>query len=171
MRFEFKQKEEDIIAFNYFYFWSSPDRKWFRWLVRLAPVILFSFVSYSNQPDIAQWNIVNYLLPVWGLVFMFIAPRYIKKNLKRRLLKIVKSVKKADIIGDRTISIDDAKIEAKGENSNSTMEWSSVLKFVEIEHYFFMYFSSNSGLIFPKRIFQSDNEMEDLLNMVSRKIE
>lgn len=171
MRFEFKQKEEDIIAFNYFYFWSSPERRWFRWLVRFGPLVVFTLISLNNSPDPRLWGIINYLLVAWGLVFAFIAPSYIKSRLRRRLDKVVKTVKRADIIGDRTISIDDDKIQAKGEHSQSTMEWSSVLKFVEIENYFFMYFSANSGLIFPKRVFTSENQMDALLEMVSRKIE
>jgi hypothetical protein len=171
MEFEFRQKEEDIIAFNYFYFWSSPDRKWFRWLVRLGPFALLTALSYSNQHDFTQWGVFNYLLFAWGLIFVFMAPSYVRSKLKKRLLKIVNSVKKADILGDRTISIDESIIIAKGEHSKTTMEWSSVMKFVEIDNYFFMYFSANSGLIFPKRVFQSKHQMDDLLNMVSRKIE
>lgn len=171
MKFEFKQNEEDIMAFNYFYFWSSPERKWFRWLVRLGPMLVFGFIAYRNQPDFRQWGILNYGLILWGLAFMFIAPSYIRNRLKRRLQRIVESVKKADILGRRTISVGENTIEAKGEHSSSSMEWSSVQKFVEIENYFFMYFSANSGLIFPKRVFKSENQMEDLLDMVSRKIQ
>jgi|GEM_PF-5119105 len=171
MQFEFDQSEEDIIAFNYFYFWSSPERKWFRQFVRFGPLVLFAFVAYRNQPVFAEWGILNYGLVLWGLLFVFIAPSFIKNRLKKRLNRIVSTVKKADIVGHRTISIDDTKIEAKGENSRSTMKWSSVLKFVEIENYFFMYFSANSGLIFPKRVFKSENQMDDLLEMVIRKIE
>ena len=171
MKFEFNQSEEDIIAFNYFYFWSSPDRRWFRWLVRLGPLIIFGLISFSNSPEIMNWGLINYLLVGWGLVFTFMAPSYVKNRLKRRLHKIVDNVKQADILGQRTISIDEQRIEAHGEHSKSIMEWSSVMKFVEIDKYFFMYFSANSGLIFPKRVFQSENQMDALLEMVSRKIE
>lgn len=171
MKFQFKQSEEDIIAFNYFYFWSSPERRWFRWLVRLGPLLIFFLIAYSNQPNIGHWSWLNYMLVAWGVLFMFLAPSYVRSRLRRRLNRIVQSVKRADILGDRTISVGELKIEAKGTHSRSTMEWSSVQKFVEIENYFFMYFSANSGLIFPKRVFKSENQMEDLLKMVTRKIQ
>lgn len=67
--------------------------------------------------------------------------------------------KNVDLLGEHQMEMTDEGIEDKTSKSETKLNWSGIEKLQENDQYFFLYNSSVSAYIFPKRDFQNVDEI------------
>lgn len=164
----FNQIEEDLIEFNLYYSWSSPEKKYLRLYCKFFPLLAFILLklilykSYFYYHDI-YW-IIGFI--ILGLT---ITP-FQKLYNKVRISYLLKSNRNSDLVGNRKITFEENKVLIETDNSKYETIWSTIERLAETNKYLFLFTSFNQAIVIPKRAFRSTKENDELKFLINVKI-
>ena len=158
--------EQEYKDFYYFVGWLSPDRKSYRikyyftsyaWYFGLLSLI-FIFTEIPLDPKLLMALLSITVL--WHL--------YSNWKLRRHFYKYGQKVYNDSDKEKSEMTIGESGITAKSKDTDAQYKWSAFTKKYETDAAYYLYMSSNIGLIIPKRVFNSNAEKESFEKMLSQ---
>lgn len=168
MNISYELTEEDYIHFNLFHIKNSRVGKRSLLLQRaLSPFIfiLFAFV-YAK---IAQLAFLPLFLTfaVISLLWIIFYPKYFYGLISRNAKKMIKEGKNDDLLGHHQLQLSEDGLIDTTAHKETKASWAGITSIQEDDGYFFLYNSSVSAYILPKRVLQ---DVEDVRQYLQSKI-
>jgi len=117
------------------------------WL--LVSFIFFGLSFIFFQAD--SMMMVYYFL-AFGILSLIFYPNYQKKYYKKHYQKYIADTYKNRFDQIATIKFEDDFIETTDMNSESRINYSAFVEFIEIENYFFLKLKTGGSIIIPKKL-------------------
>jgi hypothetical protein len=89
----------------------------------------------------------------------------------KRISKMVDEGKNNDLLGSHSLIADEKELIEKSKNGETHLNWDGVEKIVSAENHLFIYVSSISANVIPKRAFENQNTMDEFYRYVNERIE
>lgn len=162
MKLDFNITEYDLHEFYKFNEWYSPDKKRYRLKRRLylgTLMLSLPFISslLSAEPFSSpmMMNLLFLGVVLFNLGF-FGAKQIVLLNVEKWVNDFLKKGMSQDLIGRRTMEFKDHEIESHTTNSDYRINTEMIEKIQEDENYYFIYLTTISAHIIPKRIFETE---------------
>jgi len=163
MKFTFDQTEDDIYDFTLSTLKSNKLIKHIG-LGLLILILVNTCLSLVNN-GLDFGALFNWIYPI--ILFTILWIFFFKAMMKRRFRD---PNNKNLYIGNRTIEIADEEILIETPLAKSEVKWPAISKFRESKKSYLLYMGKSQAIIFPKRIFKSDKELNDFKNLVEHKL-
>lgn len=171
MQINYNLTEEDYVNFNVFHIKNSKlaisnlRRRRF-----LAP-LLFIIIAYVFS-DVTKLPFIPVLAVtiILGVLWVIFYPKMFYGRITRKSQKAVDSGKIKPLLGDHEMKITKDGIVDSTNYGKTTAKWSDVTNFAENPAYFYLYISSVSALILPKRDLGEIENVDQLRNYFRAKI-
>ena len=165
MKLTYNLTADDVMAFHRFHFtdtgyFKKMHKKSLWWLL-LGGMILFWMHAYSDDGiDMkAVLTIIFFAAAMTGSPFL------IKRKILQRLQKSTQSPDIKKILGPHEITLEQSGVISKNPFAESKLEWHSFTKWRQNDDYFFLYSTSQSAIIIPKKkLNRSPVEIEEFIS-------
>lgn len=167
LEIEFELIEKDYINFNINHAKKSPSlNKSIIFIRILGPLVFliapFIVVKFS---DIPFWYWMT-LFSITSIIWLVFYPRYFEWQMRRRIKKILNEGNNENVFKKTKLILMDNGIVQKSANGETNTKWNEVDRVDETCEYIYIYNSSISAHIIPKRIFENEEEMKIFLGEV-----
>ena len=159
--------EQEFKDFYYFVGWLAPDKKSYRIKYHLSSilsyVIIFVFIYYLK--GFLYFNFITaliFLIPVIGLYY------YTNYRMKTHFQNYGKKVYNDSDKDNSEMIIGESGISVKNKDAEAHYKWSAFVKKYETDAAYYLYMSTNIGLIIPKRVFNSTAQKESFEKILSQ---
>lgn len=172
MEIEFELREEDYINYNLDHANKSPSIRKSIMIQRLFGPIVFIFAAFlvSRYSDIPLWYWMS-LFWITSIVWLVFYPKYANWEMKRRLKKMLKEGSNKNLFNRRLLTITDKGIRQISSSDESFISWENIVSIDESNNYIYIYHSSVSANIIPKRVFEDEEEEKLFLNEIYKHID
>lgn len=152
MKIHYELTEEDYLHFNLFHVKQSKVAiKSLNIQRLLMPVffiiVAFIFLGIGDMPLVFPLIIFGLLSILWIIFY----PKYFYYLIMRQSKKILKEGKNDGLLGEQQITLSGEGIVYLTSNGESQVKWSGIKKVDEDSDFFYLYNSSISAYILPKR--------------------
>ena len=164
MEITYNLTEEDFLHFNMFHLKHSKSAIQSLNVQRfLTPVffILMAFLlsKFGNIPFLELFIVFSITSILWIIFY----PWYFYNTVTRRMKKMFKEGKNVGLLGEHVLSLNEEGLVESSANGQIKVNWSGITDFKEDEQYFYLYNSSVSAYIIPKRDLINSEEVENFL--------
>jgi hypothetical protein len=146
---------EELFLFNQYLFdHSKPIQKAFtknRSLIAFSPIPAAMLIGYANELPI------NHLLMLIAIVALtvslpayYVYPMFVRKNLRRRIVKMYGDGQNRGIIGEHELQIDADGLVEKTPLGEVRQGWDSIKKVVSHNNRTYIFISDTNAYILPK---------------------
>ena len=168
MEITFKLTEEDYIIYNISHAGRSPSMKKSIFIQRIMGPAIFVFMPFivMRFTDIPLW----YWLLVFGgasIIWFAYYPKYASWEITRRVNKMLEEVDNENLFNQRTLVLTDEGITETSSIGESHIRWDKINHLEETEDYLYIYVSSVSAHIVPKRVFENLSEQEKFISKIT----
>lgn len=164
MEIEFELLEEDYINFNINHAKQSPSLKRSLIAQRLVGPIVFLITPFIvirfSAISIGYWMTV---FSITSLIWLIFYPRYFDWEMRRRIVKMLQEGNNEHLFKKRKMVVTDKGITESSATGETNTKWNEVNKVDETSEYVYIYNSSISAYIIPKRIFKNKNTLKIFL--------
>lgn len=165
MKIYYELTEEDYLHFNLFHVKQSKaaikSLNIQRFLMPVFFIIAaFIFFGIGDMPLVFPLIIFGLISTLW-IVFY---PKYFYRLIMRQSKKMLKEGKNDGLLGEQQITLSGEGIVYLTSNSESQVKWSGIKKIVEDRDFFYLYNSSISAYILPKRALSNVGEARDIFS-------
>lgn len=172
MELTFKLTEEDYINYNVDHSKTSPSMKRSILIQRILGPVIFVIVPFMiiQFTDIPLW----YWLLVFGVssvVWFAFYPRYATWEITRRIKKMLAEGNNENLFNERILVLTNEGITETSSIGETKISWAKIERFEETEDYLYIYVSSVSAHIVPKRVFANTNEQEKFINKITEYVQ
>lgn len=162
LKIHYELTEEDYLHFNLFHVKQSKTAikslKIQRFITPVFFIIAaFIFSGIGDMPVVFPLIIFGLISIVW-LIFY---PKYFYSLVMRQSKKMLKEGKNDGLLGQQQMVLSEEGIVYLTSNGESQVKWTGIKKIVEDSDFFYLYNSSVSAYILPKRALSSVKEAED----------
>lgn len=168
MQINYSLTEEDYLNFNMFHIKNSKTAINAMKKQRFLPPILFLILSFvfSAAGDVSFLGmfITFFLISILWVIFY---PKYFYSYVIRNTKKMVKEGKNGDLLGNHTMMMTKEGIVDSTSIGETKVNWSGMMNFKEDNDYFYLYNSSISAYIIPKRELK---DIEKIRNYLKSKV-
>ncbi|MEN0658102.1 YcxB family protein [Caldifermentibacillus hisashii] len=152
MEIKYNVSEEDYLNFNKFHIGTSKTFKRALFVQRIiGPIIfiVFSFI-FSKMGDI---SFLSLLIPfiILSILWFIFYPKYFYKSVIRNTKKVLKEGKVGGFLGEHMMALTDEGIVDSTATEQTKVSWAGIQSFKEDEHNLYLYNSSVSAYILPKK--------------------
>ena len=152
MKINYNLTEEDYINFNMFHIKNSKTGRRSLNIQRLLTPIFFLAFAFmlsivSDMPLRPLFTVFLLISIIWILFY----PKYFYRLIRKNTKKMIKEGKNDGLLGDRCLTMTAAGFVDKSSNGETKGTWSSITSFKEDNENFYLYNSSVSAYILPKR--------------------
>ncbi|KXH80854.1 YcxB family protein [Sporosarcina sp. HYO08] len=169
MEIYYNLTEEDYIHFNLYHVKNSKTGKQaLGWQRFLSPFIFIAgayFLSWMGDIPLLPLLITFLLMSALWVVFY---PKYFYSLITRHAKKMIKEGKNDGLLGDHQLTLTDEGLVDTSSNKETKVTWSGITSFQEDDQYFYLYNSSVSAYILPKR---EIDQVDQLRMYVQSKLE
>lgn len=152
MKIQYNLTEEDYIHFNLYHVKNSKTGKQaLGWQRFLSPVFFIAgayFLSWMGEMSFLPLLITFLIMSVLWIIFY---PKYFYSLITRNAKKMIKEGKNDGLIGDHQLILSDAGLVDTSSNKETKVTWPGITSFQEDDRCFYLYNSSVSAYILPKR--------------------
>ncbi|MDF2988016.1 MAG: hypothetical protein K0R50_3526 [Eubacterium sp.] len=171
MEIEFDLNKQDYIDFNIFHAMNSDTVKKSLVIQRyLAPIIFlivpFLIAGLADLPLI-YWMCVFIVI---GAVWIIFYPKYFKAMILKRVAKILDEGKNEDLWGKHRVIVNEEGLLEQSKNGENKINWNGVERIVSLNQHFFIYISSVSACIIPKRAFKTNEDTVMFYEFITKHI-
>ena len=172
MELTFKLTEEDYINYNVAHSKTSPSMKRSILIQRImGPVIFvitpFIIVQFSDIP-LWYWLIVFGLSSITWFIYY---PKYAMWEITRRIKKMLAEGNNENLFNERILVLTDEGITETSSIGETKISWVKIERLEETEDYLYIYVSSVSAHIVPKRVFENSSEQEKFINKITEYVQ
>ena len=152
MEIYYNLTEEDYINFNLYHIKNSKAGKRALALQRFLTPFFFIIISYvysviSDMPFLPLF--ITFL--VTSVLWVIFYPKYFYSHIARNVKKMIKEGKNDGLLGNHQLKLTEEALVDTSSNKETKVTWSGITSFTEDDGYFFLYNSSVSAYILPKR--------------------
>ena len=164
MEIRYSLTEEDYLNFNMFHIKNSKTTKRALNMQRFLMPIIFIVLSYvlSKVGNMSFFGLFIALLIV-SILWIIFYPRYFYSYVFRNTKKMIKEGKNDGLLGEHLMILSEEGIIDSNSNGETKVTWSGIKTFKEDEHNIYLYNSSVSAYILPKRELNNIDEMKTYL--------
>lgn len=159
MELKFELLEEDYINFNIDHANKSPSLKRNVSLIRILGPVTFLIAPFIiiRFSEIPLWYWMT-LFGITSILWLIFYPKHFDWEMRRRIKKMLEEGNSENLFKERKISLTDEAIIETTSSSQSSTIWSRIDRVEETDRYIYIYNSSISAYIIPKRVFKDDKE-------------
>lgn len=156
--------EEDFLNFNLFHMKNSKTARRALNIQRFLTPICFLFFAYfiSEVTDISFLLAFSIFL-IASILWVLFFPKYFYSHVIRHVKKMIKEGKNEGLLGDHTLVMTEEGVVDSTLNGETKVNWSGIKSLKEDNHYFYLYNSSVSAYILPKRDLKNIEEIKKYL--------
>ncbi|RDW22444.1 hypothetical protein CWR48_01685 [Oceanobacillus arenosus] len=164
MEINYNLTEEDYLNFNLFHMKNSKSVMKSLNIQRFLTPIFFILISYlfsliSDTPFLFAF-IPFLLISILWFVFY---PKFFYKTVIRNVKKMIREGKNSGLIGEHHMILTEVEITESTATDEIKVKWSGIQAFKEDDEYFYLYNSSVSAYILPKRELKNADDVKDYL--------
>lgn len=168
---EYELIAQDYIDFNLYHLKYSGKIKNLLFIQRfIMPLIYFAMafiLARSTNVPLWVWLIVSAAV---YLLWVFVYPVRMEKNLSRKLSKALKQDKNTKLLGKHSIILNSEGITDTGNGGETKVKWSSILDFVNYKDHMFIFITESRAFIIPKRAFITEDALNSFTSRVKEKM-
>ncbi|PIC64844.1 hypothetical protein CSV79_04270 [Sporosarcina sp. P13] len=152
MEFEYELTEEDVVAFNLYHVKNSKVGKHsLQWQRFVSPLIFFLFAYFlSVFTDMARGPLFI-AFGLTAILWIILYPKYFYFHITRQVRKMLKEGKNEGLIGEHSMKMNKAGISDKTSMGETQVQWGGIQRMIEDADYIYIYTSTVSAYILPKR--------------------
>ncbi len=159
MKIEYTLLEEDYIHFNLYHIKNSSTGRKALMIQKFLSPVMFVFIAYifssmTETPFIFMF-IPMFILSILWLIFY---PKYFYNSIKRQSKKMIKEGKSDGLLGKHTMTLTEEGIYDQNGKGETKVNWSGIQFMKEDDDFFYLYNSSVSSYILPKRALTDEEE-------------
>jgi len=168
MHLEYQVTPEEFKDCNYYTSWSSPEKRNARikyYIINLA-LYLFSvtvIVLIGKKPLRLSGIIIFALFAI--LTFIYLKWR-VRRQIDRYVDQVIKESGEDRIFSRVELDITERGIHERSKDSETSYQWSAILKRVEANNCCYLYLNSRLVIVIPKRVFNSTQQKEEFDKMM-----
>lgn len=152
MEIKYHLTEEDYLKFNMFHINTSESAnkslKTQRYAVPFV-YIIFSYI-FANLADIPfLYALIPFLIV--GILWVIFYPKYFQSRILSQTKKMIREGKNEGLLGEHTMTLTDEGIVDTNPTGETKVNWSGIIKLKEDDSNLYVYNSSVSAYIIPKR--------------------
>lgn len=177
MDIEFEFTVDDYIEFHLFYLSNSELHRLLPLSIRviIACTVFFFIVNMG-------YSLLSFVIGIIaGIFILAIVPSLNRKSLIRQIKKVVSKDKKKYIlgaahwvqalIGHQVISLSPDSIVCISQDIEIKLNWSTIIRVMQNDHYIFLPFHPSEALVIPKRAFSTEKSLQEFLEYINAHIE
>lgn len=169
---EFELSEKDYISYNLDHARTSPTIKRSIMFQRFLGPVMFLIVPFvikrkTTIPMLFWLSLFGIVSIIWVVFY----PRYVNWEMGRRLTKMLKEANNKNLLSNRRLIISENGVSVWDKSGESHVDWDSVTKVENTNDYIYIYVSSVSAHIIPKRVFKDENEKQMFIKELSKYID
>ncbi len=156
IKIEINLEPEDLFRFYDYHYWSSPDRKTFRFTRRITLVLstlgfftIFVIVSRGSEALLQPFGL--FFMLAMGVFSYWWAEHGLLRRLRKGLLKNLNGGKNVDVLGRRTFEFGDDSFRVKSDHTDTTVSKKAIEKLREDQYSYYLYTSTMGAYILPKQ--------------------
>lgn len=165
MEIKYILTEEDYIQFNLFHIKNSKTAmtalKFQRLLIPILYIIVGFVLAKVSDGPLSLWLSIFLLL---GIAWFFFYPKYFYRSVMRRVQKMLKEGKNEGLLGEHCLVLSKEGIHDTTMSGETSAKWPSIQTFAEDEQNLYLYNTSLSAYIIPKREIQNLDEFHKYVN-------
>ncbi|GEK91235.1 YcxB family protein [Alkalibacterium kapii] len=170
MKLEYELTEEDYLNFNIYHSRKSPSIKKKIFIQRIMGPIIFMITPFvvTNFSDIPLWywlTIFIFMSIVWFIYY----PKYVNWELKKGVEKMLEEGNNENLFDRKSLTITEEGLREVSSIGSSNVSWDKINSVDETKEYIYVYISSLSAHIIPKRAFNDPNEQKNFLNELMKQ--
>ncbi|WP_273130862.1 YcxB family protein [Bacillus weihaiensis] len=165
MRITYHLTEEDYLHFNLFHLKNSKAGRHALAIQRYLTPIMFIAIAFlfSSINDIP---ILFMLIPfaIMAIIWFLFYPKYFYHTVKKNAKKMLKEGKNDGIVGKHEMTLSEEGISDHHSTGETKVNWSGIQEFKEDSDYIYLYNSSVSSYIIPKRDLEEQEEFKAFID-------
>ncbi len=171
MELEFELTEEDYVNYHINHSKKSPSIKRSILIQRISGPVIFMiapfFIIKSSEIPLWYWITIFGLSSIGWLIFY---PKYANWEIKRRVKKMLEEGSNENLFNRISLVLTEKGITGVSSIGESNISWDKIVSLEETKDYIYIYISSVSAHIVPKRVFKNSNEQKEFINKISEQI-
>lgn len=158
MEIEYELTAEDVVAFNLYHVKNSKvGKNSLKWQQYISPLIFLLFAYFlSVFTDMARgplFAIFGFTAVLWVILY----PKYFYFHITRQVGKMLRDGRNDGLVGKHSLKMNKTGIHDRTSTGETNVEWAGVQSLIEDAEYFYIYTSTVTAYILPKRdIFSVD---------------
>lgn len=164
MEIKYVLTEEDYVHFNMYHIKNSEAAMKMLNLQRYLTPIFFIIVSILlSQVSEIPLPISLSVFLVIGILWYIYYPKYYERFLVKQVKKMFSEGKNDGLLGEHILTLSEEGLVETTSNGETRASWTSIKNFKEDKDYYFLYNSSISAYIIPKRGIE---QLDDVSNTI-----
>ena len=157
MKLSYELATEDIVSFNIYHFQNSKTAKKRRVIQRFfIPVWVIMIFLFFNIKNLNLVSITsNAPLLVFGILWFLFIDKYYFWRIKSNVEKLLQEDKNNGMIGKQNVEVRDELLVVENDSGLTQYKLETINKIDENEKYLFIYVTSVSAIVIPKKVFQN----------------
>lgn len=164
MKIDVNITRDDFAAFNKYYLRKKSKSRYLKWICLVFIIIYSFFIYYDNS---------NLLVPVlasilFAAIYLFIL--FIFQFLQLYIIRKIPS-KKGSSLGSHKFVLKKDCIEESTENNSTSYKWAGIISLDITEKFIYLFVDNHMAHIFPTREFESEEQINEFINLVNKNLE
>lgn len=169
MRLDYELNKQDYLNFNIYHSENSETIKHNLKKQIIIPPIAYIVIGLALSLVTEAGFIFLIAFVICSVFWVVFYPAYFKRVVKRNINKMLSEGKNTSLEYKISLSLDDAGIKSVSEKGESSIKWEGIERLSESNEYYFLYITSVSAAIVPKRVFVTDDERKEFIELVKSK--
>lgn len=168
MEITYQLTEEDYLDFNLFAVKNSKTAMRSLKFQQFFPPILyiiFAFVISKVDGTPFLYSFIVFLIV--AIIWFIFYPKYFYNTINRRIKKMLKEGKNNNILGEHLMELNEEGVRESSPKGEEKANWASIIDFQENAEYLFLFNSSFSAFILPKRELK---DVEEIRNYIRSRL-
>ena len=168
-----------MVSIWFFILWlqrktSSSKNYWFIYLgiaVCLFWVNAYWGINEGSRSNSSEYSIVGPMLTWVLLIFVMVGLlSYLLMKPMREPTKIEEQDRE-DVLGERTLTLDNEKIQVKNVISETTLLWNGIKRWEQTPNLYLLFITHNVAHLIPKRVFSTETERQEFETLLKTKVQ
>ncbi|PIC70334.1 hypothetical protein CSV77_09670 [Sporosarcina sp. P16b] len=152
MEIQYDLTEQDVVAFNLYHVKTSKvGKNSLQWQRYISPLIFLLFAYFlSVFTDMAKGPLFA-TFGVTAILWVIFYPKYFYFHITRQVSKMLRGGKNEGLVGEHSMKMNKTGIIDQTAVGETNVQWAGVKQLIEDTDYFYIYTSTVSAYIIPKR--------------------
>ncbi|WP_153731444.1 YcxB family protein [Sporosarcina obsidiansis] len=161
MEIQYELTEEDVVAFNLYHVKNSKvGKNSLQWQRFVSPLIFLLFAYFlSVFTDMARGPLFA-TFALTAVVWVILYPKYFYFHITRQVRKMLKEGKNDGLVGEHFMKMNKTGMTDTTSTGETNVQWTGVQRIIEDADYFYIYTSTVSAYILPKRDVYSEEAVK-----------
>lgn len=158
MKITYKLEIEDAVALADHHYKKSMTgfkKNFFKYIGIILIILGIGFIAQGKT------DTISFLYLVLGFFLVIFEPLILRKIVKRSTSSVYLKGKNSEVFCKNTLEVNKSTVKLKSPNSEVKQTIKSLESFEENENYFFLYNTSQTAFIIPKRCFKNKKEIKE----------